>query len=423
MSQSDAENLILVSDSRSVDNINREFYGRFPYPSPPRTYPKLEDSDFETVMLNQSLGNFSHPNVPSDAKVWVAGCGTNQAIYTALRFPKADVVGSDISASSLAACHKQSRNLGTKNLTLRQESLNEVTYRDEFNYILCTGVIHHNADPARNLGNISRALHPDGVLELMVYNRFHRTFTTAFQKAVRTICRYGGATWSWDQEVRAARVIAAAESLPFARHAKSLSDMEESEIADLLIQPVEYSYTVESLNALAAQCGLELVLPCYDQFDHNSGHMWTIEFSADDVRARFEALPDVVRWQIANLLLLENSPMLWFYLKRASGSRDERYEARVNQAFLTTRFTRSATQLRNYVREAQNLSYRISPSSVPYPMRSQNNLVREIVQRVDGKRVMQDILTELGMNIARHKAVTDIRVQTTTPMCPYLRAL
>ncbi len=47
--------------------------------------------------------------------------------------------------------------------------------------------------------------------------------------------------------------------------------------------------------------------------------------------------------------------------------RRERYEAKVNQAFLATRFTRSATQLRNYVREDQNGNYRVSPLTVPYP--------------------------------------------------------
>ncbi len=144
-------------------------------------------------------------------------------------------------------CRKQAQNVGARNLTLHQESLNDVTYRDEFNYILCTGVIHHNADPARPLANIARALRPDGVLELMVYNRFHRTFTTAFQKAVRTLCRHGGSAWSWDEEVRIARVFAAAEPLASRPAAKYLRELDEIALADSLIQPVESTATRSNL--------------------------------------------------------------------------------------------------------------------------------------------------------------------------------
>ncbi len=36
---------------------------------------------------------------------------------------------------------------------------------------------------------------------------------------------------------------------------------------------------------------------------------------------------------------------------------------------------------------------------------------------------MQAILTELGVDTARPKAVSDVRVQTTTPVCPFLRSI
>src|ERR1051325_10199909 len=163
-------NLLLADDVESVDAANAEFYSKFPYPWPPMTFPRLDDPDFETVMLNQSLGDFTHRTIPADGNIWVAGCGTNQAVYTALRFPRASVVGSDISPGSLAMARRNADALGISNLELRQESLNHVTYRERFDYVLNTGVIHHNAEPERPLATLARALRPDGVLELMVYN-------------------------------------------------------------------------------------------------------------------------------------------------------------------------------------------------------------------------------------------------------------
>ena len=48
---------------------------------------------------------------------------------------------------------------------------------------------------------------------------------------------------------------------------------DESYLADMLIQPIEYGYTVESLSAMAAQCNLELLQPSIDQFDQALGRI------------------------------------------------------------------------------------------------------------------------------------------------------
>jgi len=50
----------------------------------------------------------------------------------------------------------------------------------------------------------------------------------------------------------------------YARFTKETSD---NEFADTLLHPVEYSFSVESPEALIVDCGLELVAPCINQFD------------------------------------------------------------------------------------------------------------------------------------------------------------
>jgi SAM-dependent methyltransferase len=418
---SDDQNLMLAESPDVVDSANAEFYAKFPYPWPPMSFPRLEDPDFEVVMLNQSLGDFNHSRMPANANIWVAGCGTNQAVYTALRFPKATVIASDLSRASLEIAATNAATLGITNLTLRQESLNTVTYREEFDYVISTGVIHHNAEPKRALGNIARALRPKGVLELMVYNRFHRTFTTAFQKAVRTITKHNGRASSYEEELVVAKAIAETEPIASSENMAPFRGSHNSKIADALIQPVEYSYTVESLSVLVAECGLQLTLPCYDQFSRARGATWSMQFSTTELQERFDLLPDTARWQIVNLLLLERSPMLWFFVGHRGENNDGRYEPWVNEQFLDCRFVRATTNLRNYVRGARELNYKLSAESVSYPPRHRNDLARYVVGRADGNLTMREILQEAGVNTNCYKTVADLRVHTTTSLCPYLR--
>jgi SAM-dependent methyltransferase len=420
--KSDAENLLLVESPASVDATNRTFYSRFPYPSPPMTFPVLSDPAWETVMLNQSAGCFEHPPVPVNATIWVAGCGTNQAIFTALRFPKATVIGSDVSTGSLAVAARTARALGIDNLTLREESLNEVGYRAEFDYIVNTGVIHHNADPQPVLARIARALKPDGLLELMVYNRFHRTGTTAFQKAVRLVSRANGAEPSFDEELEIARQLGSTEPLASRPEVARLLRSRDPEVADSLIQPVEYSYTVGSLDDLVTSCGLELTLPCYCPFDFAGRRLWTLRFSTEALQQRVEALPETVRWQLINLLLLGDSPMLWFFVRHRRGHAAA-HEARANQAFLDHRFVAATTTRRNYVRNPSDFNYRLAEWSTPHPPKPPDPILQAVVDASQGDRPMHEVLHAIGVDAADRKAVTDLRMHTTTSMCPYLKAV
>jgi len=416
------ENPLSAQSPATVDSANEEFYAKFPYPRPPLTFPQLEDPDFETVMLNQSIGDFTHRTISSSASIWVAGCGTNQAVYTALRFPGSTVLGSDLSPASLEIAAKNAGSLGIKNLTLRQESLNDVNYKEEFDYILNTGVIHHNAEPLKPLAKIARALRPQGVLELMVYNRYHRLFNTAFQKVVRMLAGSGDRSATYDEQLAICQALAATEPVASSSYMAPFRDAHASHLADALIQPVEYNYTVESLQALVSQCGLELFLPCNDQFDLMANRVWTIKFSTAELQQRVDRLPDVVKWQITNLLLLQQSPMLWFFVRYRGTGDDGRYEARLNQEFLGTKFVPASTQLRNYVR-GSDMNYTRSATTLPYPIPPRNQLVSQIRERADGRRELRQILNDLGIDITSYKTITDLRVQSTTSLCPYLKAV
>jgi SAM-dependent methyltransferase/acyl carrier protein len=176
--KSDEENLVLAESITSVDEKVGEFYSRFPWPWNSSKFDTLQDPEFERLMVSQEVGDFSHAAVPREASIWVAGCGTNQALLTALLFPNARVLGTDLSTKSIEICAANAAAMGVTNLELKLESINDAPYVEQFDFIVCTGVIHHTYDPAHALGRLSRALKRDGVMELLVYNRFHRTITS-----------------------------------------------------------------------------------------------------------------------------------------------------------------------------------------------------------------------------------------------------
>ena len=123
----DKFNLTLAESQVAVDELNKKFYGRCSYPWLPMVFPVIADPQCGTVFLNQELGDWTHSRIPRAPKVWVAGCGVNQAVFTALRFPEGDVLGTDISTQSLANCQRSASQLGIKHLRLEERSLNTVT--------------------------------------------------------------------------------------------------------------------------------------------------------------------------------------------------------------------------------------------------------------------------------------------------------
>ena len=424
MIRSDEDNLELVGSVDGVDTINAKFYGRFPFPWLARVFDCPTDPDFETRALNQSVGSWDHSVVPQRAKIWVAGCGTNQAVFTALRFRNATIIGSDVSESSLALCADTAKQLGTTNLTLRQESLNRVSYSGEFDYIISTGVIHHTTDPGLSLQKLATALKPSGVLELMVYNRYHRVHTTAFQKAVRA---FGAEKRNdFETEMRIAKDIIEGSSLnnTMSLFLEQYRDCPEAQLADALLQPVEYSFTVESLGELAARCGLEFLAPCLSFYDRrNEIGFWNMEFDNEELQRRYDSLPDSHRWQITNLLQLEKSPMLWFYFQRRDACRPRKTELQLTQGFLDVKFIRSETTRRAYIR-MEDGNYALSERLSPYPGTHRDKLCRTILNSFSNRpgASMKEVLEELEIE-AHFRLLNKLRLVLTTNALPFLTAV
>lgn len=403
-----------------VDEINGRFYSRFNFPWVPAALPYYADPGLWMAALNQDLGYWSNPRFKEPLKIWVAGCGTNQAVFTALKFPNAEIIGSDVSWRSLEVCQRTAEQVGVKNLTLRRESLNDVSYSEQFDYIISTGVIHHNADPAITLRNIARALKPDGVIELMVYNYYHRVLTTAFQKAIRILGGERSAP-NIDRELTLTQGMLAQFPIDnlMKDYLASQVDVPEASLADSLLQPVEYSYTVETLAALADGADLEMLVHCIRQWDRNNVS-WNMQFGDSRVRESYDSLDDLPRWQVSNLLMGEQSPFLWFYMQKKAAAYPRIGEKELCERFLDTVFVRHQTKSGSFVLRNEQFEREPASAAFPNPERPAEPIARAVYDRVDGTQSMRDICRRLGIGASDFHKVNRLRLLLATSGFPYL---
>ena len=419
----DAENVALAKSNSVSDELLRDFYGAYPWPWQPTTFTYIDDPRFEAAMVNQDIGDWEHRRLKENPAIWVAGCGTNQALHTALKFPLGTVIGTDVSAPSLDLARVNAGKMGIANLTLRHESINQAEHREQFDFIISTGVVHHNADPKATLERLSLALKPDGILELMVYNRFHRTLNASFQKAIRIFGEQQKAL-NFQSDFKLARTLA--NNFPVRNQmAEMLADLRnvpDAEFADLLIHPLEHSYTVESLEALAAGCGLEILMPCistYAKF-RSPAIEWNMYFDDRQLQNAYASMPDLHRWQVSNLLLQEQSPLLWFYLQRIDSGHTRKSEQQVCDEFLSRSFKKNAARQATYIRKEEQ--WALAPQTTPYPLEEPDAAVAEIYRLADPDNSMRRIFKYLGIEPG-FQMVNQARIRLTTSSFPHLKAV
>lgn len=394
-------------------SVLNTFYHRYPYPWPTRHLTKLDDPAFHARLVCQDVGDRTHSRVPADAKIWVAGCGTNQALITALEFPEATVLGTDAAARTLELCEANAKQLGVENLTLQHEGIAQSTRTEQFDYVICTGAIHHNPDPAMLLGRCGTALRPDGVLELMVYNVYHRREMITYQEALRRMGVY--AVEPLSERLAVARRVA--ESLPADGLTRLKMDqfeyMGDEGWADSWMNLLERSFSVDTLWQTANDVGLTMETPTVNSFDLvNDSYLWEMPILDAQWRARYEALSDRERWQITNLLMLERSPMLWFYLGPEARGRVS--EAERDEMFLDTVFRRNTAGCRRWVLDDEG-HWNEDAAASPFPGALPPAPVRPVFEDVDGRRTMREILAGRDPGFVR-----TARIHLTSRLFPFL---
>ena len=246
-----------LSPSVEVAEEVRDFYDRYPYPPPVDNLEKYRQRWQDRQRRCADYHVFwPTRRYREDKSILVAGCGTSQAAKHALRWPEAQVTGIDCSATSVRRTEDLKKKYNLKNLQVHQLAIERVNDLGlSFDQIVCTGVLHHLADPDAGLSTLRSVLKPNGAMQLMVYAPYGRAGVYMLQE----FCRRLGIHAS-DGEIR--DLISALGALPPGHPLQSLLSQApdfrtEAALADALLHPQDRAYSVPQLFDFIEKGGLK----------------------------------------------------------------------------------------------------------------------------------------------------------------------
>jgi SAM-dependent methyltransferase len=234
----------------------RDFYERMPYPAPLTSLDEHRDL-YKNRNRRRAEFHLIWPTKEprGDQEILVAGCGTSQAARYALREPDARITAIDVSDSSLRHTRDLQRKYNLENLALHQLPIERVRELGRsFDLVVCTGVLHHLADPDSGLRALHDVLRPSGAMRLMVYAPYGRAGIYMMQEYCRLL------------EIDASamdlqRLGAALKKLPADHPILSLlrrsKDFWRPEaMADALLHPRDRAYTVPEIYDWLDRCDM-----------------------------------------------------------------------------------------------------------------------------------------------------------------------
>jgi ubiquinone/menaquinone biosynthesis C-methylase UbiE len=96
------------------------------------------------------------------------GCGGGRYTIAMGRLGAAQVTGCDLSEEGLADARIHAE--GMTNMAFEQASTLDLPFDDDsFNFVCCSGVLHHTTDADKGLDELTRVLSPGGKLYLLLY--------------------------------------------------------------------------------------------------------------------------------------------------------------------------------------------------------------------------------------------------------------
>ena len=382
-----------MTGSPSVDDVRTQ-YEALPYPPrDPRdeAIRLITGTPSHILEVNHYLFagrlNFARP-----FRALVAGGGTGDAcIMLAQQFADrrcpAEIVYLDLSSASRQICEGRARARGLHNVQFHTSSLLDLPAMDVglFDYIDCTGVLHHLADPAAGIRALASVLQPEGGIGVMLYGQYGRTGVYPVQEMLRTLAPPSMALE--DRLAMARRLVRFLPTTNLFRRNPYLSDHVtggDAGLYDLLLHSCDRAYTVPEIGDLAVQAGLRVVAFLEPVRYEPATYM------SDPVIARqASSLPLIERATFAEQLA-GNLRTHIFYATRAGYDTVARPED-----------TQAIPVLREM--DAQKLAVSLQPGTPlianldGFPWRAQlPPLAARIIAQIDGRKTVAEIYTALG---------------------------
>ncbi len=331
--------------------------------------------------------NFTRP-----FRALVAGGGTGDACIMlaqqlADRRCPGDVVYLDLSTASRQICEARAKARGLRNIQFVTGSLLDLPQMNigQFDYIDCTGVLHHLPEPDVGMRALASVLQPDGGIGVMLYGEYGRSGVYPLQEMLRTLAPLSMAIE--DRLAMAKRLIRFLPTTNLFRRNPYLNDHVtggDAGLYDLLLHSCDRAFTVPDIGKMAAAAGLRVVA-----FLEPVRYEPATYMSDPVISRQMSSLPLLERAAFAERLA-GNLRTHVFYASRAGFDTVARPED-----------TSAIPVLRDM--DAQKLAAGLQPGSPlianldGFPWRAQlPSLAPRIISQIDGRKTVAEIYTSLG---------------------------
>lgn len=270
----------------------REQYENYPYPI---RHPEEEHTRILLPLTEcfDRLNHFAYSgrrDFRKEFRALIAGGGTGDAaiaLAEQLRRTSNEVTYIDMSETSMKVAQERAKTRGLTNIRWIHDSLLNIPKLDlgKFDYINCSGVLHHLADPDLGLRTLSDALKDDGAMGIMLYAKYGRMAVYMMQDLLRMINRDEP---NLQKQVDNAKAIL--NNLPITNWLFNSSEMLFQElrsgdvgIYDLLLHTQDRAYSIPELYEYMRKAGLD-ILHFFSDHQHMSRQIYDPAFYLQDER-------------------------------------------------------------------------------------------------------------------------------------------
>lgn len=165
------------------------------------------------------------------------GCGGGRYSIAMAAMRAASVIGIDVGEEGIRDGAKRAAQLGVSNVSFRRASALELPFEDgRFDFVCCSGVLHHTTSVARGLLEIFRVLQRGGSVYLLLYGA-------------------GGVFWPLNYVMRAFAKLLGTEEMDRCVSAAGYPANRRRAILDDLFVPVLETYPAERVEQLLRDAG------------------------------------------------------------------------------------------------------------------------------------------------------------------------
>ena len=177
----------------------REMYERYPYPKRDLNYIEnllavAKSSSEHFFSTRTAMEIVTGEKAKRGLKIFNAGCGTGENfIFQAINEPESEFVLLDVTPGSLEKVRGYVKHYNLQNVKVIEGDIMELDsymgaeYENYFDFVICTGVLHHLPSPETGLKNIRKKMKPDGMMLLMLYGGYGRYEISLLQKSLNIL--------------------------------------------------------------------------------------------------------------------------------------------------------------------------------------------------------------------------------------------